>query len=312
MANLTLLDLAARSGSDPVIGLIEDVIQQAPELQTFPMIPKRGTSYKVTRRTGYPTSAFRDVNEGAVPSKSTYVQEVKSMHFLDTQLEVDEAIVKGDDREIGDVLADEASGAIAAGILHLGSQIFYGTSSDTKGFVGLQSLIAGDTTYEVDAGGADAASSSAYLVEIGSKAVSMAVGLDGSLELKAWQLQQILKSGSGSTAKKLMAYVSNFSGYFGLTVPSAYNVYRVYGIDPTHAFNDALASQLFAKVPLGHRTNLRWYMNRATAYLLQVSRTSVSQQPANGGGSPAFAPYPETCLGIPITVTDSLVQTEAA
>ena len=312
MANLTLLDLAARTGSDPVIGLIEDVVQQAPELETFPMVPKRGTSYKVTRRTGLPSSSFRDVNEGSIPSKSTFVQETKSMHFLDTQLEVDEALVKGDDREIGDVLADEASGAVAAGMLHLGSQIFYGVDADTKGFVGLQSLIAGDGNYEIDAGGVNGASSSAYLVEIGNKAVSMAVGLDGGLELKPWTLQQIIKSGTGAAAKKLMAYVSNFSGYFGLTVPSAHNVYRVYGIDSTKPFTDALASQLFAKVPLGHRTNLRWYMNRATAYLLQSSRSSVANQPANNGGSPAFAPYPESCLGIPITVTDSLVQTEAA
>lgn len=89
MPNLTLLDLAARSGSDAIIGLIEDVTTYAPEFRVVAAKPKAGTTYKLTRRTALPTPAFRDANPASVGStKSTYVQDLKEMYFLDCQLEV--------------------------------------------------------------------------------------------------------------------------------------------------------------------------------------------------------------------------------
>ena len=112
MALPTLLDIAALTGSDQVIGLIEDVTTYAPEFSVVPAISKPGTTYKVSRRTTLPTAAFRDVNGSGTVSKSTYVQEVKEMYFLDVPLQADEAVVKADSRELGDYPALEARGAL--------------------------------------------------------------------------------------------------------------------------------------------------------------------------------------------------------
>jgi hypothetical protein len=302
MANLTLLDLAARSNSDRVVGLIEDVHTVAPEFSVFPVRPVAGTSYKVTRRTGFPSSSFRSVNEGIDTSKSTYVQELKQMFFLDAQLEVDEAIVRGDDRELGEILADEASGAFEQSLIHVGKQIWYGTDADAKGFVGLRAQ-----TVEL-IGPNVASSTSAFLVDLSLQGVHIPVGENGSIEFPEWSKQKITKDN-----KSYMAWVSNVSAWLGLQVGSDAAVYRVKGVKGDTSANymtDAKGAELLSKVPLRRRSNLRWFMNRSAAYTLQLSRSAIGQVPANRNAIPAFAEMPAECQGIPIVITDSLVDTE--
>lgn len=296
--NLTLLDLAARTGSDAVVGLIEDATVSAPEFQVVMARPMPGTTYKLTRRTALPPSQFRNVNEAVTAGKSTYVQETKEMYFIDSQLEVDEAIVKADPREIGDVLADEAAGALESTFNLLGSQFYYG--GDAKGFVGLESQISNDTVFA----GGTTNTTSAYLVNVGLQGVHFVVGRDGAIEMPEWARQKV---GAG-----YFAYVSNLSSYVGLQVGSANSVYRVRGITTASSkyLTDALGAACLVNVPLNRRAGLRWFMNRTAAYTLQASRSAVGQVSAGKGGTPAFAEWPTELQGIPITITDSLVDTE--
>jgi hypothetical protein len=276
MADLTLLDLANRTGSDPVIGLVESAISYAPELSFFGVLPKKGTSYRVTRRTSLPTAQFTANGAGVPTSKSTYVQETKDLYFMDTELEVPDSIVQGADDSIGDILAQEAEGAVQAAFFHLAQQIYYGglTGSavpsnytvDSYGFPGIIDLISGDSTYEISAGGASGASTSAYLVAIHDQGASLAAseGKDSSMTVQPWVKQQIIVSGSGTSSnpyKKTQGYVSAFNGWFGFTVANVYSVYRVSNIDPTHPLTDAMGNQLLSKIPTQFRKGLRWFMN---------------------------------------------------
>lgn len=298
--NLTLLDIAARTGSDAVVGLIEDATIAAPEFAVIPARTMPGTTYRLTRRTALPPSQFRDVNEGVAAGKSQYVQEIKEMYFVDSQLEVDEAIVKGDPRDIGDILADEAVGALEATFNLLGEQFYYGRSADAKGFVGLQDQISNDSVFA----GGTTNTTSAYLVDLSPQGVNFVVGRDGAIELPEWQRQKVPAG--------YMAYVTNLSAYIGLQVGSAHSVYRVRGITPTGSkhLTDALGAQCLKNVPLNRRSNLRWFMNRTAAYTLQVSRSAVGQVNAGRGGTPAFAEFPTELQGIPITITDSIGDNE--
>lgn len=301
MSNLTLLDLAARSGSDALVGLIEDVTTSAPEFRQVLARPMPGTTYKLTRRTALPTAAFRDANPDSVAStKSTYVQDLKQMYFLDCQLEVDEAIVKGDDRQIGDILADEAAGALEAAFNLLGSQFYYGTAADAKGFAGLASQLSVDTVYA----GGTSNTTSAYLVDISLQGVHFVVGRDGEIAMPDWMVQKV--------AAGNMAHVSNISSYIGLNVGHSNAVYRVRGINASNKLTDALGALLLSKIPsrISGKGTLRWFMNRTAAYTLQLSRSAVGQVDGGARGLPAFAPMPTELQGIPIVLTDSLVNTE--
>lgn len=310
MPVLTLLDLAARSGSDQVVGLIEDVTTYAPEFAVVPAQPKPGTSYRVTRRTALPAAAFRNVNEGVAMGKSTYVQEVKPMFFLDAQLQIDEAIQKGDDGSIGDILADESSGALQSAIITIGRQLYYGVSADAKGFVGLQAQSVGKWPT-----GGTTTSTSAYLVWLNPKGVAFAVGNNGQIAMGQWSRQAVPGSVAGT---QLMAWVNNLSSFMGLLVGSAAAVWRVSGITVAAPLTDARGAGLLSKVPMNRRGGLRWFMNRTAAYTLQASRALLGFVSATSGGSPTqqlgpvgpFSEMPNQLAGVPITITDSLVDTE--
>lgn len=296
----TLLDIAARTGSDEIVGLIEDVTTYAPEFSVIPAMTKSGTTYRVTRRTALPTAQFANAGEAVTVGKSIYVQETKEMYWLDCQLRVPESVAKADDRKLGDFLTSESQGALQAVTNLIGAQVFYGTSADAKGFAGLQAQSVGKWPT-----GGTTNSTSAYLVWLNPQGVSFVVGNDGQISMPEWAMQAI----TGATTQN-MAWVSNISSYLGLQVGSANAVYRVSGITAAAPLTDANGNGLVSKVPLSRRNGLRWFMNRTAAYTLQKSRTGITYVPAGSGGSPAFPSMPTELAGVPITVTDSLVDTE--
>jgi hypothetical protein len=303
MAYPTLADIAARTGSDAVIGLIEDVTTYAPEFSIFPAAPKPGTSYLVTRRVALPTPAFRGANDPVTITKNRYEQEVKQMYYLDVQLQADEAVVKADTGALGNFLTQEAQGALQAAVQHIGSQIWYGTNSDAKGFTGLLAQSVGKLTT-----GGTSSSTSAYLVWMNPQGVQLVVGNDGAIDMPEWVKQAI----QTATNKQHMAWVSNLASWIGLQVGSNQAVWRVAGITKTAGagLTDARGEALLAEVPLVRRNGLRWFMNRRAAFTLQASRTAITNVAANSGGSPAFPPTPTELAGVPITITDSLTNSE--
>jgi hypothetical protein len=305
MAFLTLADLAALRGSDAVVGLIEDATSFAPEFGVVPARGLTGITYMLTRRTGKPTGAFRDANSAVTLEKSQYTQEVKQMYFLDLQLQTDEAIVKSDSRELGEILTLEARGAMQGATEKIGTQFYYGTSADAKGFAGIQSQSVG----KVSAGNKTSATTSAYLVWLDPQGVQFVVGNDGEFAMGEWTKQAV----NPTSTTQRMAWVNNMSTFIGLQVGSTSAVWRVGGIhtDSTHHMTDARGAHLLSKVPLNRRQGLRWFMNRTAALTLQLSRTSIGQvyaTPSSGG--PAFSGFPTECVGIPITVTDMITDTE--
>ena len=92
-------------------------------------------------------------------------------------------------------------------------------------------MIFGDTNFEISAGGASGSSTSAYLVCCHEKGATLAVGNEGSMNVLPWVQQQVQLSNGNVT----QAMCSAFMGWFGLTLANEWTVWRVKGIDPTHA-----------------------------------------------------------------------------
>lgn len=332
MAQLNLLDIAKRNGSDREIGLIEDVITFAPEMGVLPVRPINGVTFKTTLRTNLPTAAFRAVGSGATPVKSTYQQKMAECFFLDVPLQVDEALPDTEDRSVGDVLADEVQGVLAASGITLGTQLYYGTAADAGGFQGLVSYVGTTAGLNVDAAGTASVTTSAWLVYLDIKGIHFVAGRTAAgrgagnpaqpagepeiiappLRMPEWTKQQVVVG-----SKVAMAYVSNMSGWLGLAYGSNYSAFRVRNISLASAasyMTDARGALLLSKVPLNIRNsgNLRWLMNRDAAYSLQATRATatVNTVPlANGNWGTG---YPTECQGIPIIITDSITTTEAA
>lgn len=312
MANLTLFDLATLRRNDEYTGLIEDVTTLAPEFTSITAVPRSGTSYEIVRRTGLPTTGFRTINAGVVPSKSSFKKETKEMFYLDTAINMDEAIVKADDSSVGAVWQLEAAGAMRSASILLGAQTWYGTSTDANGFAGIRSQLAGN----IGAGGSTS-STSAYLLWMDPKeGVRFDVGRDGQFAISSPVRQQV--ADPNDSTKNLFMWVGNLSAFVGLTVGSAYSTWAITGIDTTEvssvytrALNDRRAAQLVGNIPVARRNNLKWFINRTSQLTLEASRSSLGYQPAGADGAAAWAPSPTKLAGYPIVLTDSITDTES-
>jgi hypothetical protein len=325
MANqlISLLDITKRSGSDSAIGLLEETTTYAPELQTLMGRPISGTVYKATSRT-LPTVAFRKANDGSDTIKSGYSQKLAECFIIDGQIQQDKAVVdaeakSGINQSVGDIMFDEAQGVLMAAGITIGAQVWYGTSSDANGFAGILSLTntlntgTGPTNPApvVSAGGTTSSvQTSAYLVWNHVKGVHFVWGNNQGFDMSnEYRVQTVL----GNNSKNMTAYVNNLQGWIGLAVNHSKSVARIANCEDASnkRLTDAVAAKLLSYVPLAIQQSggLRWFMNQQAAYQLQVSRSAgtgiTSDEPLK------FAPTPTSLAGIPITITNSITNTEA-
>ncbi len=298
MAQATLLDIAQLNNNDKVVGLIEENLTYAPELSVFPARTIKGTSYRTGIRTAYPAVAFRNGNEGQTPGVSTYINKMVECFILSSNIIVDKAIASAYEDGAAAYQAIEADGVFKQALIELGSQIFYGVSVDAKGFPGLQSIV--DSSLTLDAGGTTATTgSSVYGVKFGNDAVQLIFGSGISFQLSEF---------SDQTISNVASHVADLTAWVGMQAVNKNSILRLKDAtaDSGKGVTDALLAQLLSQAPVGMRPNY-WFMSRRSAFQLQTSRSATAlthNLPLN------FAPSPTESNGIPIIVTDSLVNTE--
>lgn len=300
MANPTLLDIAKANGSDPLVGLVEEVLKAHPELAIGAARSIKGLNYKTLVRTGLPTVGFRSANEGYAASKSTFENRLVEAYTFNPRWECDKAVADRYEDGAPAYIAIEANGIMEASMNYLASQFYYGTSNDAKGFPGL--LAAYDSTnMVVDAGGTtDNVSTSVWGVKFGAQDVQWVWGNNGQIALSDVMESRVTDvSGNPYTA-----YIQEILSYVGLQVGSIYSIGRIKKLttDSGKGLTDALIAQLIEKFPVGHKPDLL-LMNRRSQRQLQASRTATTTT-----GAPA--PFPTESFGIPIAVTDAIVSTE--
>lgn len=313
-AYLTALDLAKKKNSDAVVGLIEENLNAAPEVARFPARVISGTSYKTLIRTTLPTTQFRDFNEGVEPTKSVYANKTVECYPFESQMQVD-AILTSED-ELAEMKAMESLGHMQSGLQLIGKQMWYGTGTggDSKGFPGAVQIV--DSTLVEDAGGTTASTgSSCYGVKFGPQFASLVFGqnsvLQFSFDERMWNKTIITRS-----SKEMTAYVNSLVGLIGVQWVNKYCVGRVKKLtaDTGKGMTDTLLANLLAKFPVGMRPDA-WFMSRRSAGQLQKARTvTINSGPGASkvaGTVEAVAPWPEEAFGIPIIVTDSILDTEA-
>jgi hypothetical protein len=309
-AYLTALDLAKFNGSDQAIGLIEENLNAAPEFEMLPARTIPGTSFKTLVRTAYPTTSFRNTNEGVEPTKSTYVNKLFETYYYDGQMEVDKAIADADEQGADHALTLEADGHARAFMLKAGSQFYYGSGStlgDAKGYPGASQFV--DSSLLIDAGGTTSATgSSVYAVCASPKFFETLYGNNAVLSPGTWRMQTITRS-----SKEMTAWKNSLEGWCGLAFYSKYAVGRIWKLtaDSGKGLTDTLLSQLLNAFPIGVKpTHL--FMSRRSRRQLQVSRTvTLFGQGTGRPSQPLLAPVPTEYDGVPIIATDSILDTES-
>ena len=303
MPSANLLDIAKLNGSDTIVGLIEETLTYAPEVQIMPARTIRGTSYKIASRVSYPGVGFRAANEGSTPSKSEFENQLIECYILSGAVQADVAVARAyEDGEQAwkDI---ESIGVMRQAMIELGSQVIYGTSVDSKGFPGLQAIHTAFNSGLVVGAGGSTALSSVYGINTDTQGVQLVFGSGTTFELGEWRIENV------GTSSVYPAHVANLTAWVGMQVGSKYSVGRLsaVGSDSGAGVTDSRLAELLSKYPVGYRPNY-WLMNRRSAFQLQSSRSTAFSAlgSKSATGAEVFAPLPLESNGIPIVITDSI------
>ena len=175
--NLTLADWAKRRDPDGKTPTIVELLNQKNEILDD-MIWREGnlpTGHRLTVRTGLPAVAWRLLNQGVIPSKSTTAQIDEQVGMLEAWSEVDKdlALLNGDTNAFR---LSEARAFIEAMSQEFGRVLFYGNGGlNPEQFTGLSVRYsasgAANTDNVIKAGGAGSTNASIWLVAWGEDTV---------------------------------------------------------------------------------------------------------------------------------------------
>lgn len=337
---LSLKDITAFEGTDDVVGLVENVINVAPELDRVLGRPISGISYRARIRTAIAgNAAFRGVNDGVALSASSYDRKRFNCFPFDVQMSVDEAAILEGEAEgdtMGRILTDEATGAMRAKALQLGKQFYQGTLNDPKGCPGLIDFLTTSRTQVdsrtglkidqiVDAGGTTAGNCEiVWFIKQGPQGVHWLFGRGRGIIMNPWRQQRVAApTSSANTSLYNTSWVGNLFGYIGTSMANYHAIGAIINVDSTSTtvngvatyakpFSDGQAAALWAKFPITEKPDLCLCTQRAAASL-QAQRTVTNFVNSTGrawtGGAAPIADFPTslpTAGNIPVVVTDSI------
>lgn len=303
MSLLTLLDIAKANCSDPTVGLIDETTKAHPELILGAARTIMGINYKTLVRTALPSVDFRNANEGTAQTKSTYENRLVETYTMNPRWGVDKAVADRSEDGPEAELAKEASAHVEAAMQKIASQFYYGTGTggSTKGFPGL--LNAYDSTnMVVDAGGSTATTgSSVWAVKFGAKEVIWVWGANGQLEPTDVELRDM----EDADGDKFTGYHQELIAYPGLQIGTTRAIGRIKKLteDAGKGLTDDLLTDLLSKFPVGVVPDV-FFMSRRSRKQLQNNRVATTP-------TGAHAPIPTESNGIPIAVTDAILDTES-
>lgn len=300
---LSSADVIAINSAEEIVGVINELSSQIPELAFFAASPVAKTSYKTLVRTALPTAGFRAINAGRTRDVGTLEARTVECKFLDASWDADLAALTGVDW--GDPVAEQQSAHLLAALKALQLQIWNGTGADANGFPGANSLFPySDSAGVIDAGGTTAATgSSIYLVKTSEQDACLAWGNGGEIAVGDVVEQQLYDG----TGKPYMGRAQSISGWAGLQITNSKSIVRIANVtaDSGKGATDDLIYQgieLFAQQYGVDPDGI--FMSHRSRRQLRESRTATN---ATG----AAAPIPTDVGGIPVFATNGILNTEA-
>jgi hypothetical protein len=319
-AALTLADWAKRLDPDGRVPDIVELLSQTNEILAD-MLWREGnlpTGHRTTVRTGLPTVAWRLINNGITPSKSTTAQIDEQCGMLEAWCEVDKdlAILNGN---VGAFRLSEARAFLEAMNQEMASTLFYGNSGAApEEFTGLaprySSTTAGNGSNVILAGGVQSDNTSAWLVAWDAETVSGIFPKGSKAGLIHEDYGEVtVETTAGIGGQRMRALQERWQWKAGIALKDWRFVARIANIDISSIDTTELIDfmeQAEETIPnqMGKRV---WYMNRRVRRALRKRyREDVTSGGGltydNAGGMPVLR-FGTT----PVRIVDALVNTEA-
>lgn len=323
---LTLSDWAKRVDPDGKTPSIVELLSQTNEILADMMFMEGNlpTGHRTTVRTGLPTVAWRLLNQGVQPSKSTTAQIDEACGMLEAWSEVDVDLAKLN----GNTPAfrfSEAQAFIEAMNQEMAQTLFYGNSGTApEEFTGLalrySSLTATSGQNVITASGSGSDNSSIYLVCWGANTVHGIFPKGSKAGLSHEDHGEVtVETTAGIAGTRMRAFQDQYQWKVGIALRDWRYVVRIPNIDISNLVAKSSAADLIElmikaihRIPAIRLGRPAFYMNRSCFQMLDIQRRDdviagggLTYANVDGVNTPMFR-------GIPIRTCDALVENEAA
>lgn len=320
---LTLADWAKRLDPMGKVPSIVELLSQTNEL-LMDMQWIEGnlpTGHRTTVRTGLPAVAWRLLNQGVQPSKSTTAQIDESCGMLEAWSEVDKdlAMLNGNTSAFR---LSEAQAFIESMNQEMASTLFYGNSGlAPEEFTGLAVRYSDPTATNgsnvIDLGGSGSDNSSIWLVCWGANTIHGIFPKGSNAGLIHEDMGEVtVETTAGIAGTRMRAYQDRWQWKCGLALRDWRYVVRIGSIDISDLLTTP-AVLINAMIKAIHRVpNIRlgrpvFYMNRTVFQQMDIARRA---EVSSGGGitfENVDGKIQYSFRSIPIRLCDALTQTES-
>lgn len=323
-ATRTLLDVAKGLDPDGRIAKVAELLSVNNEILTdMPFMEGNlPVGHRTTVRTGLPTVAWRLLNNGVTPSKSTKAQIDEQCGKLEAWSEVDCAVAElGGD--VGAARLSESVAFIEAMSQEFASTLFYGSALTPEKFVGLStrysSLSAGNSQNIIDCLGSGSDNTSVWLIVWGENSITGIYPKGSKAGLQHKDLgEQTVTVGTGIGGSRMRAYQDQYIWDGGIALKDWRYVVRAANIDVSNLVAESSAADLTNKmirminrVPNVNAGRAAFYMNRTVMEMLDIQRREAVQTGGQLRYDVVDGVWTPTFRGIPIRRSDAILLTEA-
>jgi len=323
---LTLADWAKRLDPDGKVPSIVELLSQTNQLldDMLWMEGNLPTGHRTTVRTGLPTVAWRLLNQGVQPSKSTTAQIDEQCGMLEAWSEVDKdlAMLNGNTAAFR---LSEAQAFIEAMNQEMAQTLFYGNSGiAAEEFTGLSVRYSDPAATNgknvLDAAGAGSDNSSIWLIAWGGNTVH-GIFPKGS---KAGLIHEdhgevTVETSAGVAGTRMRAFQDHWQWKCGIAVKDWRYAVRIGSIDISNLVAKSSAADLIElmikaihRLPTMGMGKPVFYMNRTVFQMLDIQRRD---DVISGGGliyKDVDGILMPTFRGIPVRICDALTEAETA
>jgi len=322
---LTLLDWAKRVDPNGRIPQIAELLSQTNEILADALFIEGNlpTGHRTTVRTGLPAVAWRLLNQGVTPSKSTTAQIDEQCGMLEawSEVDVDLAMLNGN---VGELRLSEAQAFLEAMNQEVASTLFYGNAGlAPEEFTGLSvrysSLSAGNSQNVLDGAGSGSDNLSIWLIVWGANTVCKIFpkGSKAGLLHEDFGIETV-ETTAGVGGNRMRAYRERFQWKCGLALKDWRYAVRIANLDVSELQGgsppDLVEFMIKAihRIPNLGRGKAVFYMNRTAFQYLDIQRRAD----VISGGGLIYRDVDGKSIGhfrdIPVRICDALTNAEAA
>ena len=325
---LTLADWAkTRDPDGKTADIVELLSQTNPILDDILYVEgNESTGHRITSRTGLPTVAWRLLNSGTQPSKSTTAQTTESIGMLEAWSEVDQDLAELEN-DVNAFRFQEGQAFVESMNIEMASTLFYGNSGTApEEFTGLavrySDLSAANAQNIIVGGGSGADNSSIWLVGWGAKSAFCMFPKGSMAGLLHEDYGKVtVETTAGIAGNRMRAYQERWQWKMGFALKDWRYTVRIPNIDISALVAKSSAADLVElMIKAVHAMqdfngiNAIFYMNRTCFQMLDIQRRDTMTGGTSGGSivyMDVDGKAVPTFRGIPIRVTDALTEAEA-